>query len=48
MGDVTDVIFLVVVLAFFAVALAVVAACDRIASGDRTEHEPDTTPEGTP
>ena len=48
MGAVADLIFLLVVGAFFGVALAVVAACDRIAESDRTEHEPDLQPGGTP
>ena len=47
MGSVADLIFLLVVVAFFAVALTVVAACDRIASADRSEHDADPRPEGT-
>ena len=48
MGSVADLIFVLAVVAFFAVALAVVAACDRIASDDHGERDADIEPEGTP
>ena len=46
--DVADLIFLLVVVAFFAVALAVVAACDRIAAADRAEDQPVVQPGDAP
>jgi hypothetical protein len=45
---VSDLIFVLAVVAFFALALAVVAACDWIAPGDAANGEDPMRPEGTP
>lgn len=42
----SDLIFVLVVVAFFALALAVVAACDWIAPGDGSDDEQPTPQEG--
>jgi len=47
-GPVSDLIFVLAVVAFFALALAVVAACDWIAPGDAANGEDPMRPEGTP
>jgi hypothetical protein len=47
-GDVSDLIFVLVVVAFFTLALGVVAACDRIAPGDGADGEHPPDPEAAP